>query len=140
MLDIKTATMPDRFYEGLAKSMARTKLLQGAYLLGGERWSRYFAPGGALESVNRKSLATKSGDDLGRRYFLFELGSDFDQPTLDLCRRVRVEPVAAINTFRYTMAKRDEWKGPEEDIDTLRRMGLTTYQIDSMYEPLFRSR
>jgi hypothetical protein len=103
--------------------------------LGGERWSKYFE--GALASVNRKALAARNGNDLDQRYFLFELGSDLDQPAYDLCRSLRVDAVAAINTFRYTMAKRDEWRGPREDIDKLRRMGVVTYQIDSMYAPLF---
>lgn len=140
MLDIKTSTMPDLFYQNLAESMQRANLLQGAYLLGGDRWRKYFAAGGALESANRKALtaAANRGEDLPKRYFLFELGSDFDQPTVDQCRQWRVEPVAAINTFRYTMAKRDEWQGPVEDIARLLRLGVRSYQIDSMYEPIFR--
>jgi hypothetical protein len=47
--------------------------------------------------------------------------------------------VAAINTFRYTMAKRDEWKGAEEDATRMKQLGVTYFQIDSMYEKLFVS-
>jgi glycerophosphoryl diester phosphodiesterase len=137
MLDIKNNDLPDGFYQGLSRSMAKNGLLEGAYLLGGERWSKYFD--GALASVNGKALATKSGGDLARRYFIFELGSELSQATYNLCRRLQVEPVAAINTFRYTMAKRDEWQGPREDITHLRRMGVVTYQIDSLYEPILRT-
>lgn len=115
-------------------------VLKGAYMLGTEQMRAYFAEGGALGSVNRASLkaAAEKGEDVARRYFLFELGSILDSETFALCRKLKVEPVAAINTFRYTMEKRDEWKGPAEDIARLRKLGVESYQIDSMYEPLFR--
>jgi hypothetical protein len=54
-----------------------------------------------------------------------------------LCRKLKVVPVAAINTFQYTLAKRDEIKGPAEDVAKLRRLGVTHYQVDSRYEYLF---
>ena len=41
---------------------------------------------------------------------------DLDAGTVALCRKLQVVPVAAINTFRYTMAGRDETRGPVEDV------------------------
>jgi hypothetical protein len=35
------------------------------------------------------------------------------------------------------MAKRDEWKGPAEDVGKLRELGVVDYQVDSRYESLF---
>ncbi len=78
-----------------------------------------------------------SGEPVAQRYFLFELGSELDQSAIDLALRHNVTPTAAINTFRYTMAKRDEWEGPKEDIARLRSLGLRHYQVDSRYESLF---
>jgi glycerophosphoryl diester phosphodiesterase len=140
MLDIKNGEMPAEFYQGLAKRMEAAGILDGAYMLGGERFRRFFAEGGALESVNRTSLkaAEERGEDVAKRYFLFELGSILDAQTISLCRTLKLDAVAAINTFRYTMAKRDEWQGPAEDIAKLRKLGVECYQIDSMYEPLLR--
>ena len=40
--------------------------------------------------------------------------------------------------FRYTMAKRDEWEAPKQDIERLRALGVNDYQVDSRYQPLFR--
>ena len=77
------------------------------------------------------------GEDVARNYFLFELGSELHEPSLELCRKHGVTPVAAINTFRYTMAKRDETKGPEEDVARLKKLGVLDYQIDSRYDYLF---
>lgn len=63
--------------------------------------------------ANRKALdaAAAAGEDVAGRYFLFELGSDLGAESYALARKLNVTPVAAINTFRYTMAKRDEWEG-----------------------------
>ena len=92
-----------------------------------------------MVSANRKDLRTYAdrGESVAKDYFLFELGSVLDGEAVRLCRELKVTPVAAINTFRYTMAKRDEWAGPAEDIRKLRELGVQDYQIDSRYESLF---
>lgn len=141
MLDIKNSTMPPAFYERMAKSMSNSGLLDTAYMLGGDRWRPVFGPGGVRESANRKALAAAAerGEDTARRYFLFELASDLDADALRLTRRLNVDCVAAVNTFRYTMARRDEWEGPKQDIARLRSLGVPCFQIDSRYEPLFNA-
>ena len=45
--------------------------------------------------------------------------------------------MASINTFRYTMAKRDEWEGPVEDAARMKALGVRNFQIDSRYDSLF---
>ena len=139
MLDIKGDDWPDEFYLGLVNLLGEHQLLRTAYVLGGNRVKGFFR-GKAWLSANRTSLrqAINRGEDVGANYFLFELGSVLDQFTLNLCRSNRVVAVAALNTFRYTQAGRDEQKGAEEDAAKLLRMGVTHYQIDSRYEHLFR--
>jgi glycerophosphoryl diester phosphodiesterase len=138
MLDIKNASMPAGFYERMAKYMDKAGLLESAYMLGGDRWRNVFGPGGTKESANRKALAAAAerGEDVKKRYFLFELASEVNVEGVGLCKRLGVDAVAAVNTFRYTMAKRDEWEGPKEDIQRLLSLGVSTYQIDSRYEAL----
>ncbi|BDC52233.1 hypothetical protein F183_A45480 [Bryobacterales bacterium F-183] len=139
MLDIKGTEWPDSFYNGLADSLRKHQLLATAFLLGGgSRPARIFGHE-CFQSSNRKSLAeaVARGEDVANRRFLFELASELDEEALALCRKHGVTPVAAINTFRYTMAKRDEWKGPEEDAARLKKLGVLHYQIDSRYDPLF---
>ena len=130
--------MPDEFYVALVRLLEKHELLRSSYLLGGDRLKRHFQ-GKAWLSANRNSLkqAIGRGEDVASEYFLFELGSVLDREALDLCRANKVTPVAAINTFRYTDARRDEQKGAEEDVLRLRRLGVTHYQIDSRYESLF---
>lgn len=139
MLDIKGADWPEAFYLGLAKTMRSHNLLHTAYLLGGGSRPAQIFGGECFQSSNRKTLAeaVARGEDVKSRRFLFELASDLDAEALALCRKHDVTPVAAINTFRYTMAKRDEWQGPKEDAQRLRQLGVLHYQIDSRYEPLF---
>jgi glycerophosphoryl diester phosphodiesterase len=138
MLDLKGTDWPRDFYTRLLKIMESQKIPAPVYSLGGTRVKPLFG-GRVMVSANRKELAAAAdrGDDVEREYFLFELGSDMDEASVALCSKLRVKPVAAINTFRYTMAKRDEMLGPAEDVAKLRRLGVTHYQIDSRYENLF---
>jgi hypothetical protein len=139
MLDIKGDSWPSEFYHRLIRDLDKYELLRTAYLLGGDKLKTVFR-GKCFLSSNRKSLseAVARGEAVERDYFLFELASDLNGASLELCRRHEVTPVAAINTFRYTMARRDEVKGPEEDAARLKKMGVEHYQIDSRYEYLFR--
>jgi hypothetical protein len=137
-LDLKASDWPKEFYGRLLRTMETQRILQPVYSLGGSRVKPLF-DGRVMVSANRKSLAdaAQRGEAVDREYFLFELGSDLDSDAVSLCRKLKVVPVAAINTFRYTMAKRDETTGPAEDVAKLRRIGVMHYQIDSRYEGLF---
>ncbi|MBZ2185216.1 MAG: hypothetical protein K7J46_10930 [Bryobacter sp.] len=138
MLDIKNALLPPAFYERMAKAMSDSALLHTAYMLGGDRWRPFFGPGGVRESTNRATLtaAANRGEDTPSRYFLFELPADLTPESFQLTRRLNVDCVAAINTFRYTLARRDPWLAPEQDISRLLALGVPCFQIDSRYEPL----
>lgn len=122
----------------MVRLLAEHDLLRSSYLLGADGVKRHFR-GKAWLSSNRNSLkqAIDRGENVASEYILFELGSVLDEQAMDLCRTSKVTPVAAINTFRYTEAGRDEQKGAEEDVARLRRLGVTHYQIDSRYETLF---
>lgn len=139
MLDLKGQDWPKEFYTRLLRVIDSARVPGPIYSLGGARVKPLF-DGRVMVSANRKDLRkwADEGQNVERDYFLFELGSDVNEEALSLCRELRAEPVAAINTFRYTMAKRDEWKGPAEDIARLLKLGIKSYQIDSMYEPLFK--
>lgn len=138
MLDLKGSDWPKDFYQRLLRAIDSAKLPGPIYSLGGARVKPLF-DGRVMVSANRADLRkwVNEGQNVQRDYFLFELGSIIDNEPVKLCRELKVEPVAAINTFRYTMAKRDEWEGPKEDINRLLKLGIESYQIDSMYEPLF---
>lgn len=139
MLDFKSADWPEKFYRDVGAAMDRHGLLRTAYTLGGGSRPAQLIGDGCMQSADRQRLlaALERGEDVKSRYFLFELASELGPESLALCQKHGVTPVAAINTFRYTMAKRDEWKGPEEDARRLKALGVRHYQIDSRYDPLF---
>jgi glycerophosphoryl diester phosphodiesterase len=139
MLDLKGYDWPPSFYENLATLLARHNLLQTAYLLGGRNAATLPITRNAKASINAAGLAEAlaAGEDTASRYYLFELASAITPATVALCRKANVPCVAAINTFRYTMAKRDEWAGPREDAARLLALGVTRFQIDSRYGSLF---
>lgn len=143
MLDIKGDDFPEEFYTNLRQLLEKHNLLHSAYALngGGARGAKHLTSH-CYRSANRARLgeAIAAGEDVRSRYFLFELASELDEDAFDLCRKSGVTAVAAINTFRYTLAKRDEQKGPEEDAARLKKLGVKYYQIDSRYDTLFAKR
>lgn len=139
MLDIKGYDWPPAFYENLASILSEHDLLRTAYLLGGRNATTLPITQSAKASIDSTGLAKAlaAGENVASRYYLFELASDITPATVALCRQAAVPCVAAINTFRYTMAKRDEWEGPKADAARLLALGVTHFQIDSRYGALF---
>jgi glycerophosphoryl diester phosphodiesterase len=142
MLDIKSAEYPEQFYITLRKFMEKHNLLRDAYALsgGGERAEKHLTRH-CYRSTNlaRLQAAIARGDDTESQYFLFELSAVMDEERIALARKAKVVPVASINTFRYTMANRDEELGPKEDFERVSKLGIRHWQIDSRYEKLFHS-
>ncbi len=140
MLDIKGNDYPEDFYVSLRNMLEKHNLLKSAYSLGGggEFAQKHIFPY-CYRSADRKSLkeAIAAGEDVKSRRILFELASVLDEEALELARKNGVVAIAAINTFRYTMANRDEEQGPAEDAARLKKLGVTHYQIDSRYDHLF---
>lgn len=134
MLDLKGEGWPADFYHRLLDLIERGKVPGPVYSLGGPKLLPFFE-NTIQVSINKETLKQHEGPT--QNFFLFELASDMDAESLALARQRSVEPVAAINTFRYTMAKRDEEAGPREDFEKLRKLGIRSYQIDSRYEALF---
>lgn len=139
MLDIKGEDFPRDFYLKLHDALQVNGLLDSVYLLGGaDRAKAVFGKAGR-RPCTRQSLAAAlaSGRDVRDEYYLFELASVLDKRSVELCRKAEIPAVAAVNTFRYIIEKRDPQKGAEEDVARMKQLGVTYYQIDSRYESLF---
>jgi glycerophosphoryl diester phosphodiesterase len=134
MLDLKGEGWPPAFYSRLLDLMEKWRVPGPVYSLGGPKVLPLFE-NTIQVSISRDELAKHEGST--QNFFLFELASAMDAESVKVARERQVEPVAAINTFRYTMAKRDEVEGPREDFEKLRRLGVRCYQVDSRYENLF---
>ncbi len=96
--------------------------------------------GGVVDAERPENSAEAITAAIERGYWMIEVDvrrTKDGEPVLHHDSTLKVVPVAAINTFRYTMAKCDETLGTAEDVAKLWRLGVTHYQIDSRYEDLF---
>ncbi|MDG2382553.1 MAG: glycerophosphodiester phosphodiesterase family protein [Pirellulaceae bacterium] len=132
MLDTKGRQGP-RFSQQLESILKDCDLLNSAYVLGADR-SKQALHRKAKVSINRVNLrkAIKNGEPVDQLYFLFELGAKLDKEIIDLARQHQVVVVAAINTFRYPPEQHRRLAA--EDIRRLKKLGVTHFQIDSVYE------
>lgn len=139
MLDIKGEGHPPAFHAALEQSLLNHGLLENAWVLsdGGapEFWRER-----ARTAVNRERLiaAAERGERLADTRVLFEIAGTLDEAGIALARAHGVTPVAAINTFRYRMAKVDDHAGARADAARLRAAGVAHFQIDSIYERYLR--
>jgi glycerophosphoryl diester phosphodiesterase len=139
MLDLKGRNWPPEFYAGILRRIEEARIPGPIYSLAGPAVRLLFQERVQV-SVNRRELEDLAarGEPVADRYFLFLLASEMSKPDVDMAKRLGVAPVAAINTFRYAMAKRDEEAGPAEDASRLIGFGVDCFQIDSRYGKLFR--
>lgn len=138
MLDTKEPEHSAAFYRQIENDLRRTGLLASAYIIGLDSARRYFQ-GKARVGINSAQLeeAVRRGEDVARRYFLFEWGKTLTRRQVDFAFAHKVPVVPSVNTFHYG----GDWKVSLEqgsaDIRRLREWGVTEFQIDSVYEPAF---
>jgi glycerophosphoryl diester phosphodiesterase len=137
MLDIKEPSHGPAFYQEIEKDLRRTGLLESTYFIGLEEAGDYFK-GKSRVSVNFKQLeaAVEHGEDVRRLYFLFEWGKTLTPEQVRFAQKHGVAVVPSVNMFHY------EGKQPlasgTADIRRLIPLGVTEFQIDSVYEPAFQ--
>ncbi len=69
---------------------------------------------------------------MGGRYFLFAHAAQIDADVVALCRKHGVAVVPSINTFHYLTGSHLEQAAA--DIRRLKKLGVSEFQIDSVYE------
>lgn len=132
MLDVK-GEHDEEFFDALEKSLRDNDLLATAFVIGTRQSKDRFRDKAKI-GANRRELqaAIDRGEDVSKRYFLFEHGRTLDEQTLELARRHGVAVVPSINTFHYLAGKHEELAAA--DIKRLKTLGVTHFQIDSVYE------
>ena len=139
MLDVKEPEHDAAFYEEMERELKRTGLLESTYLIGLESSRRHFH-GKARVSLNSAQLkdAVAKGEDVARLYFLFEWGKTLTEEQVKFANQHKVPVVPSVNTFHYGQNLAESVKLGSADIKRLMAMGVTQFQIDSIYEPAFR--
>jgi glycerophosphoryl diester phosphodiesterase len=137
MLDIKEPEHSQAFFASLISTLQENDLLDSAYIIGTDQ-SRKLLADRAKVGINPRKLVDHiaGGEDVGKRYFLFAHAKDFDQEVIELARSRGVVVVPSINTFHYPA--KTNLQDAAADIMRLKQLGVTHFQIDSVYEPFCR--
>jgi hypothetical protein len=133
MIDTKPPSHSKGFYESMERTLRENGLLEGAYFIGTAEARAYFK-GKARISISGAELEKKvaAGEDVSRFYFRFEHGTTLDEKGIALAKCAGVPVVVSINEDHY--AGRAHMVAAHADIERLRRLGVTYFQIDSAYD------
>lgn len=139
MVDVKGPSHGPVFYQEIERELKRTGLLESTYFIGTEESRRYFK-GKARVGVAHEQLkqAVARGETVNSLYFLFEWGKTLTEDQVRFAQKYGVPVVPSVNAFHYSDAGREPMQHGTADIQRLRPMGVTEFQIDSPYEPAFR--
>lgn len=138
MLDTKEPSHPAAFYREMERELQRTDLLASAYVIGTEESRKYFhgkAKVGVTFARLREAVAAKQ--KVSSLYFLFEWGKTLTTEQVKFAQSHGVTVVPSVNTFHYGADVAESLRLGTADIRRLRPMGVTEFQIDSVYEPAF---
>jgi hypothetical protein len=137
MLDVKGDKHSPAFLKSLIATLEENDLLDSAYVIGSDEARKLLADRAKL-GINPRKLVdhVAGGEDVRRRYFLFSHSADFDQEAIELAHSRGVDVVPAINTFRFPAET--HLRDAAAEIERLKKLGVTRFQIDSVYEPLLR--
>ncbi len=138
MVEAKGNQHSEAYYRELESALRDNGLLESAYFLCPPGIPERFRGKARLSSNARRlrEMAAR-GEPVERLYFLFERG-DMQEEDVRWAQARGIPVVPAINSFRY------EGERPMEralaDIQRLLSLGVTDFQIDSIYETAFPRR
>lgn len=138
MLDLKPGSGWTRaHFEQIESILRENDLLDSAIFISNNEAKAYFK-GKARISLNRDELKAAIGrnEPVATLYVLFLHGRDFTPEDVELCRRTGVAAIPSINTFHYPQG--DHMAQARNDIERLRKLGVTHFQIDSVYDRWLR--
>lgn len=145
MLDVKDPDHTSAFYAEIERELHAAHLLESTYFIGLPSAARYFR-GKARVAVTFAELeaAVSAGEKVAQLYFLFEWGRTLTAEQVKFSQKHNVSVVPSVNTFHYSQGGHGTKGGAEPiaggaaDIQRLRPMGVTEFQIDSVYESAFK--
>ncbi len=137
MMDLKDPKWPPAALQELERVLKENDLLESAWFISNDQAKAYFK-GKARVSVNRAELrqAIERGEPVSKLYFLFFHGRDFTPEDVALAQRADVPAVPSINIFHYPEG--DHFAQARRDIERLCKLGVTYFQIDSVYDRWLR--
>jgi glycerophosphoryl diester phosphodiesterase len=131
MIDTKETNAQTGFSEKIEEVLQANDLLKDAMFIGCKETRTYFK-GKARIAIDYNGLkkAVEEGEDVASLYFLFEHGNTLEEAAVKYAQSVNVPVVPTVNDFHYLLKRGST---PETDIQRLRQLGATLFQIDSAY-------
>ncbi len=139
MLDTKGSEHDEAYFAAMLDVLEKNDLLESAYVIGSDQSRDVFLDKAKIgTNLEKLKAAVARGEDVGSRYFLFAHAAPIDADTVEYCREHGVTVVPSINTFHYPA--KEHMQRAAEDIQRLKDLGITHFQIDSVYEPYCTAR
>jgi glycerophosphoryl diester phosphodiesterase len=137
MLDIKEPEHSPAFYEKTERELRRTGMLASTYIIGLQQAVIYFK-GKARVKANSRQLqeAIDKGEPVSDWYILFENGNVLTEDRIRFAQAHHVTVVPSVNAIDY-YRDADPIRAGSADIRRFRALGVTEFQIDSVYERAF---
>jgi len=134
MIDTKQPGHSEAYYESMEQTLKKNGLLKNALFIGTSETRDHFK-GKALISISEGELVKRldSGENLSKTYFLFEHGTTLNEKSMGLAKRAGIPVVVSINEYHYA-AKPDPMAAAHADVERARQLGVTYFQIDSLYD------
>jgi glycerophosphoryl diester phosphodiesterase len=137
MIDTKGPDHPPVFFERMEQILRENDLLDSAMIIGTPQAKQYFLDK-AKVGINLEQLPARiaAGEEVSRRYVLFAHGKDLDAQSVALANSHHVAVVPSVNIFHYPVGS--HLAAAAADLLRLRNLGVTYFQIDSIYDPFLR--
>src|SRR5690625_98083 len=143
MLDIKGGDFEESDYMEIESVLEKYGLLNSAFVLSDAGAQRYlFGKASISRGLGDIIQEAEAGEDVSELYHLFELIGNIDEEVIRQANDLGVKVVTAIKVFRYSRSGESEkemCEAAKQDIEWLMNLGVEYYQVDSVYEPLFRA-
>jgi hypothetical protein len=133
MIDTKGPDHSLDFFQMLERILRENDLLDSAIIIGTQQSRDYFR-GKAKVGINASELRTavEEGAEVSSLYVLFAHGKDLDEATVKFANLHKVEVIPSVNIFHYPLDR--HLALARADLLRLRALGVTHFQIDSVYD------
>ncbi|MBX2815832.1 MAG: hypothetical protein KTR24_07535 [Saprospiraceae bacterium] len=137
MVDIKVPPedRSDQFYATLRSSIEERHDLRRCLFIDQEARRHYWKLarfGVRIHELQDVYAEWQKGEDIACHYFLFDHGNRLNAESVRLAQHMSMEVIPSVNVFHYR--QENALFGGRRDIQVLRELGVTTFQIDSTYD------
>lgn len=131
MVDIKADSLTGWYCDSISSIMSRYGLAESAFFIRNDV-EPYFGEGKygfRISEIPDMERRIRAGEDVASRYYLFDHGNRINGESVKWCQKNGIDICASVNIVHYV--NEDPFDGAKRDIEHLKRLGVTIFQIDS---------